>query len=60
MTATRLGILALFTATALHASQPAPAWTEAGNKNGVALSFRDDPQLRAREVRATAELPHPS
>jgi len=58
MTAIRLGILALFTATALDASQPAPAWTDAGNRNGVALSFRDDPQLNAREVRAVAELPH--
>jgi len=59
MTATQLGILALFTATALLASQPAPGWTDAGNKNGVALSFRDVRQLQAREVRAIAELPHP-
>jgi hypothetical protein len=33
-------------------------WVAAGSKGGVALAFRDDPQLGAREMRATAELPH--
>ena len=33
-------------------------WQDAGVKNGVTLSFRDDPQLNARQVRAVAELPH--
>ena len=33
-------------------------WTAAGVTDGVTLSFRDDAHLRAREVRAVAELPH--
>ena len=38
--------------------QADPRWTAAGVDNGVTLSYRDDPQLDAREVRAVAELPH--
>ena len=34
-------------------------WASAGTKNGVALAFRDDPALGAREVRATSELAFP-
>ncbi len=33
-------------------------WVAAGTKNDVALAFRDDAGLDAREVRAVAELPH--
>jgi hypothetical protein len=33
-------------------------WTAAGVTDGVTLSFRDDAQLHAREVRAVSELPH--
>jgi hypothetical protein len=33
-------------------------WTAAGAKDGVTLSFRDAAPLRAREVRAVAELPY--
>ena len=42
----------------VDAGQSDPGWTDAGVKNGVALTFRDHPQLNAREVRAIAELPH--
>jgi hypothetical protein len=59
MIAARLSMAALLMAAAsLSAFQADPAWTEAGSKNGVALAFRDDPQVNAREVRAVAELPH--
>jgi hypothetical protein len=40
------------------ALQPSAAWTDAGTKHGVSLTYRDDVQLNAREVRAVAELPH--
>jgi hypothetical protein len=43
----------------LYASQES-TWVDAGSKDGVSLTFRDDPQLNAREVRAVAELPHAS
>lgn len=33
-------------------------WTAGGTRDGVAVSFRDHPQLGAREVRAVSELPH--
>ena len=33
-------------------------WVAGENRNGVALAFRDDDELRVREVRAIAELPH--
>jgi hypothetical protein len=35
-------------------------WTPAGTTRGVAVSFRDDPRLDVREVRATTELPFPA
>lgn len=57
MSVARIAILALFAAS-IHASQPDSGWTAAGSKNGVTLTFRDDSQLNAREVRAVAELPH--
>lgn len=37
-----------------------PDWIDAGTKDGIALAFRDDASLPAREVRATAELPFPA
>ena len=40
------------------ASQPDQGWTHAGIKNGVTLELRDDPRLKARQMRAIAELPH--
>lgn len=52
-------MLILVTSIALHAAQADRGWTDAGSKNSVALAFRDDPLLNAREVRAVAELPHP-
>ena len=33
-------------------------WVRGGSKDGITLAFRDHPQLGAREIRATAELPH--
>ena len=33
-------------------------WVAGGTEDGVALAFRDDPRLGAREMRAIAELPH--
>ena len=54
-------LLALFLgASTLAQARQAVGWTAAGVKNGVALAFRDVPALNAREVRAVAELPHPS
>lgn len=35
-------------------------WQSAGSQDGVALAFRDDAQLGAREVRAIAEVAHPA
>jgi Polyketide cyclase / dehydrase and lipid transport len=34
-------------------------WKDAGTKDGIELAYRDDPELAAREARATAELPFP-
>jgi hypothetical protein len=45
---------------ALAATQADQGWTAAGIKNGVTLTYRDDPQLDAREVRAVVELPYAS
>jgi hypothetical protein len=59
MSGARIATVALLASISLHASQ-ANTWTDAGTKNGVALTFRDNPQLDAREVRAVAELPHAS
>jgi hypothetical protein len=39
-------------------SQAEREWVAAATASGVALSYRDDPTLDAREVRAIAELPH--
>lgn len=58
MNAARLSMLMLAAAVALQAVQAEPDWTDAGAKDGIALAFRDVPQLNAREVRAVAELPH--
>jgi hypothetical protein len=60
MIAARLSILFLLMSMAIDAVQTDQGWTEAGTKNGVTLAFRDDPGLNARQVRAVAELPHPS
>ena len=54
----RLSLLLLFSSMALDAAQTDQGWTAAGITNGVTLTFRDDPQLNARQVRAVAELPH--
>jgi hypothetical protein len=48
----------LLAGASLSAQQP-PAWTDAGVTNGVALAYRDNATLDAREVRATAELAAP-
>lgn len=58
MIAARLSILLLFASMGIDTAQTEPGWTAAGIKNGVTLTFRDDPQLDARQVRAVAELPH--
>ncbi len=58
MVAARLLVLFLVALITVDAVQVEPAWQNAGVKNGVTLSFRDDPQLNARQVRAVAELPH--
>jgi hypothetical protein len=58
MIAARVSMLLLFVAMTVAAAQPDQSWKEAGIKNGVTLTFRDDQQLNAREVRAVAELPH--
>jgi len=58
MIAARLSILLLFASMSIDAAQTDQGWTGAGIKNGVTLTFRDDPQLNARQVRAVAELPH--
>ena len=52
--------LTLAVAIAAASTITAQGWTAAGVKGGVTLSFRDDAHLRAREVRAVAELPHPA
>ena len=53
-----MSILFLFAWIAVAATQADHGWTAAGTRNGVTLTFRDDPQLDARQVRAVAELPH--
>jgi hypothetical protein len=58
MIAARLSILFLFASMAVDAAPTDQRWTAAGVKNGVTLTFRDDPQLNTRQVRAVAELPH--
>ncbi len=50
----------LFATLTIGASQPERAWVAAAAENGIALSYRDDRSLDAREVRAIAELPHPA
>jgi hypothetical protein len=52
-------LLLLLTSVAVVTTQTGRDGTAAGTKDGVTLAFRDDPQLDARRVRATAELPHP-
>lgn len=42
------------------AAQSDGGWSAADVENGVTVTFRDDAHLQAREVRAVAELPHPS
>ena len=58
MIAVRLFVLFLLASMAIDAAQTDQGWTPAGIKNGVTLAFRDDPQLKARQVRAIAELSH--
>jgi START domain len=45
---------------AAGATQSDNGWSAAAVENGVTVTFRDDARLDAREVRAVAELPHPS
>lgn len=54
----RLGIAASAIIVAAFAATAGQDWIAAGAKDGVALAFRDDPNLDAREVRAIAEIPH--
>jgi hypothetical protein len=52
---------ALFAGAIIVAAVVAAAgqdWIPAGTEDGVAVAFRDDPKLEAREVRAIAEIPH--
>lgn len=51
------GTLACIT-VALAAIDARQDWVSSGVKDGVALAFRDVPNLDAREVRAIAEIPH--
>ena len=51
--------LLLLTAAGVPATN-GPEWTSAGMKGDVALAFRDDSALAAREVRATTELRFPA
>lgn len=58
MIAARLSVLLLLASMAVAAAQTDQGWTHAGIKNGVTLALRDDPRLKARQMRAIAELPH--
>jgi ribosome-associated toxin RatA of RatAB toxin-antitoxin module len=49
----------LLTAAAVQGTS-GPEWTTSGMKGDVALAFRDDSALAAREVRATTELRFPA
>jgi hypothetical protein len=49
-----LVVAGLLSAVAAEAQE----WVAGGTEDGVVLAFRDDPRLRAREMRAIAELPH--
>ncbi|HWI20125.1 MAG TPA: hypothetical protein VNT81_20370 [Vicinamibacterales bacterium] len=60
MHAVRLCLALLVVVAPLYGWQSESAWTDAGSEDGIALAYRDDPQLNAREVRAIAELPHPA
>src|SRR5687768_496466 len=60
MVAVRLIAPMLLATLTITASQPERAWIAAATESGVALSYRDDRTLDAREVRAIAELPHPA
>jgi hypothetical protein len=42
---------------ALQAGGGDEGWEDSGNRNGIALAYRDNRALNAREVRATTELP---
>lgn len=44
-------------ACAIVTATQAPEWTPAGVTNGIAVDYRDNKELDAREVRATAEMP---
>ncbi|PYR33372.1 MAG: hypothetical protein DMF89_01665 [Acidobacteria bacterium] len=58
------GLAVAFAASGTMLSAQAPdeevGWTGAGVKHGVTLSYRDNGDLQAREVRAIAELPVPA
>jgi hypothetical protein len=52
---TAIVLCTTFTTAAAH---PEREWVTAASKSGVTLSYRDEPTLDARAVRAIAELPH--
>jgi hypothetical protein len=58
MLADRLSAVVLVAAAMSIAVQQDGTWELAAVKNGVTLSYRDDPALDAREVRAVGEIPH--
>lgn len=55
-----MGVAARLIALVSLAQLAVGGWTPAGTTHGVAVSFRDDPRLEVREVRATTELPFPA
>ena len=54
----RTGAIVLLASVMLPAAQT-PEWTPAGETNGITVAYRDNKELDAREVRATAELVGP-
>jgi hypothetical protein len=57
----RRGIIGAVLACAIASAAAAQQdWESGGSQDGIALAFRDDAQLGAREVRAIAEVPHPA
>lgn len=53
-------LVCLLSPPTLGASDEEGVWIDAGTKRGVALAFRENLRLGAREVRATTELPFPA
>lgn len=53
-----VAVAGVMTLTAPSAQDAARPWVAGDTKDGVAVAFRDDEQLRVREVRATTEVSH--